>query len=606
MAERGRIIVLDFGSQYTQLIARRIRELGVFSEILPSETPSGELKAKGIILSGGPASVYEPDAPEYDPKIFTLGIPVLGICYGMQLIAKELGGTVTPGKIKEYGKTKIILKGKGSLFSGLNDTETVWMSHGDTVTRTPEGFEVTGLTKDNLIAAMSNEAGKVYAVQFHPEVTHTPNGMKLISNFVFNICGCSPDWTMENFIKRKKDEIRSEVRNKNVLVLVSGGVDSAVTAALLSESVNKDNLYALYIDTGLMRKGETESVSSLLKSLGLKNMIIADCSHDFLSALNNVSDPEEKRRIIGDKFMEIQEREIKKLGLSDVLLAQGTLYTDMIESGKGVGDKADKIKTHHNVASLMVEKLRGEGKLIEPINEIFKDEVRKVGELLHLPEEIIWRHPFPGPALAVRMICGRFDKDETFDGAATQVTKIAENHNLSGYLSPIKTVGVQGDQRTYRNLALLKGGMEWGSIKSACEEIVRKLKPVNRVAYIVKSKLEPDQKRFESPQPLWIEKKNLDLLRDADHIVSRSIRKFALEKKISQMPVILFPGPENPWIAIRPIKTEDFMTAKPLEIGEEFPVQCLKEIAEQVMNLKRIDGIVYDVTDKPPATIEWE
>lgn len=605
MERIDKITILDFGSQYTQLIARRIREMGVFSEILPSESLAEKVSSKGIILSGGPNSVYDKEAPKCDKKIFELGIPILGICYGMQLMASMLGGKVVKGYVKEYGKTNIKIKRNDGIFSGLKNREMVWMSHTDIVIDIPNGFEITGMTENDLIASMVNESKRLYAIQFHPEVTHTQNGIKILQNFVFNICKCSPKWTAKNIIECIKMDIIKTVGCKNVIVFVSGGVDSSVTAALLSQSLDKKQIYAMYIDTGFMRKGEAQYVKALFNSLGLKNYVIKNCSNEFIALLKGVCNPEEKRRLIGNKFIDIQKSELERLSMKDAFLAQGTLYTDMIESGKGVGKKADKIKTHHNVASDVIDSLRKRGKVIEPLSKLFKDEVRKLGNALGLSDNIIQRHPFPGPGFAIRIICGSVDIDENFHNIAMNVKSISEKYGFNGFLSPIKTVGVQGDARTYKNLAIIEGDIKWERVRNVCEDIVRNVDMVNRVVLIIRSKVTIRQDLIENPKLLRINKSTINLLRDVDFIANETIREFGLERKISQMPVIMFPGQNNPWIALRPIKTEDFMTAKPMEIGNDIPILCVERMAERIMRLN-IDGVVYDVTDKPPATIEWE
>ena len=394
------ILILDFGSQYTQLIARRIREAGVYSEIQPFNFPVDEIakiKPKGIILSGGPASVYENGSPQVDVKLFQLGIPVLGICYGLQLIAYKLGGEVDRFAKREYGKAILKIEKDDDLFYDLNSEITVWMSHGDALVKAPPGFEVIAQTENSPICVIRNREKKIYGVQFHPEVVHTEKGFEILKNFVYRICQCQGGWNAEFFIENEIKEIRETVKDKKVMCAVSGGVDSTVLAVLLNRAIG-ENLIAIYIDNGLMRRNEGKEIVEMFKQLGIK-VYYVDAGEIFLKRLRNVIDPEEKRKIIGHTFIEVFEQEAEKF--KDVeFLAQGTLYPDVIESTSYRGPSA-KIKTHHNVGGLP-EKIKF--KLIEPFRELFKDEVKRIGKALGLSDEILNRHPFPGPGLAVRVI----------------------------------------------------------------------------------------------------------------------------------------------------------------------------------------------------------
>jgi GMP synthase (glutamine-hydrolysing) len=498
------ILVLDFGSQYTQLIARRIRELGVFSEIQRFDFPIDEilkLKPKGIILSGGPSSVYEDGAPQVDEKLFELGIPVLGICYGLQLIAYKLGGVVDKFARREYGKAILRVIKDDDLFYGFNSQSVVWMSHGDALIKEPDGFEVIAWTDNSPICAIRNKDKKIYGVQFHPEVVHTERGDEILRNFVYRICGCKGEWNAEFFIEKEIEEIRKIVGDEKVICAVSGGVDSTVLALLLMRAIG-GNLIAIFIDNGLMREGEGEEVLKNFREIGV-NIHYVNASEVFLERLKGIVDPEEKRRIIGRTFIEIFEREAKKFG--DVkFLAQGTLYPDVIESTSYKGPSS-KIKTHHNVGGLPE---RMNFKLIEPFRELFKDEVRKIGKSLGLSDEILNRHPFPGPGLAVRVV-GEVTKDKLEILRKADKIFIEEIKKANLYdkiwqafavLLPIKTVGVMGDERSYEYVVALRAvssqdGMtaDWfrlpyDLLERVSNRIVNEVKGVNRVIYDITTK----------------------------------------------------------------------------------------------------------------------
>ncbi|RKY67335.1 MAG: glutamine-hydrolyzing GMP synthase, partial [Candidatus Latescibacterota bacterium] len=396
--------VLDFGGQYTHLIANRIRRLRVYSEIVSPDSDSDRLRNfKGLILSGGPSSVYDADQPSFNPNLFDLSMPVLGLCYGHHLMAQRLGGEVRPGRTKEYGTAQLEIREKTGILEGLEDSETVWMSHGDYVAQAPPGFRVTGSTVSCPIAAMGDPERNLYGLQFHPEVTHTPKGMRMLENFV-TLCGCERNWTMGNYIESSLQAIRDRMGDRNVFLFVSGGVDSTVAFVLLEKALGAKRVYGLHIDNGLMRKNESAFVRDSLLEHGFTNFRVVDAGPDFLSALRGVVHPEEKRRIIGTQFIEVRDRAMEQLGLDPEqwILGQGTIYPDTIESG---GTKnAAVIKTHHNRVAL-VEELIAQGKVIEPLSQLYKDEVREVGERLGIPKSLVWRHPFPGPGLGVRALC---------------------------------------------------------------------------------------------------------------------------------------------------------------------------------------------------------
>ncbi len=498
------ILILDFGSQYTQLIARRIREIGVFSEIERFDYPIEKIvqnKPKGIILSGGPSSVYEENSPQVDKALFELGIPVLGICYGLQLIAHKLGGEVDRFAKREYGKAVLKVIKDDDLFQGLDSNSIVWMSHGDALVKAPPDFEVIGVTENSPICAIRNKKMKIYGVQFHPEVVHTEKGLEILKNFVYKICECKGGWNANLMVENLVMELKETVGDKKVICAVSGGVDSTVLAVLLNKAI-EENLVAIYVDNGLMRKGESEKVVQMYKKLGI-NVHYVDAGEIFLKRLKGVTDPEEKRKIIGKTFIEVFEKEAKKF--KDVeYLAQGTLYPDVIESTFHKGPSS-KIKTHHNVGGLPE---RMNFKLIEPFRELFKDEVRQIGKALGLDDEILNRHPFPGPGLAVRVI-GEVtsekleilrEADKIFIEEIKRAGLYEKVWQAFAVLLPVKSVGVMGDERSYEYVIALRAvtsvdGMtaDWARLpyellEKVSARIVNEVKGVNRVVYDITTK----------------------------------------------------------------------------------------------------------------------
>jgi GMP synthase (glutamine-hydrolysing) len=495
------ILILDFGGQYTQLIGRRIREANVYTEIVPFNTPAEKIRAmqpKGLILGGGPASVYEADAPISDPEILKMDVPVLGICYGMQLLGKELGGRVEPASHREYGSRELDSIKQSSLVHGMG---RVWMSHGDRILEPPPDFEVTARTQ-NTIAAMENPDRKVFGVQFHPEVTHTENGDALLRRFVFDICRCQGDWTLGSFIENSIDRIRKQVGLGRALCAISGGVDSTVAATLVSRAIG-DRLIGVFVNTGLLRKNEFEKVLSMLQNNLHLNVRGIDASDRFLNMLAGVSDPEKKRKLIGNEFIRVFEEEAEKIGAVDFLV-QGTLYPDVIES-ISVKGPSQTIKSHHNVGGLPEHMHL---KLVEPLRELFKDEVRRVGLELGLPEDMVWRQPFPGPGLAVR-IMGEITPEgvrmlqEADDILISEIKKAGLYRQIwqsFGVLLPVKSVGVMGDIRTYEHTLAIRAvhssdGMTADWVRLPYElmgvisnRIVNEVKGINRVVYDITSK----------------------------------------------------------------------------------------------------------------------
>ena len=509
-----KVLILDYGSQYTQLIGRRVRELGVYSEIVSGEAALGTEALKdcvGIILSGSPFSAYEEGAPAPHASLYECGLPILGVCYGIQKMTLDSGGSVERLPEREYGRKPVFLLEKGrrnALFAGVGKEFSSWMSHGDSILEPGQGWEVIAESEGGIAAALAHTSLPRWGVQFHPEVSHCEFGLKILENFVLGVCGAGKAWSMKAYLDREAEKIKAKVGADPVLLLISGGVDSTVAGAFLLKVLDPGQVFLLYIDTGLMRKAESDEVMKNLASLGARHLHMADAGPEFLGALKGEADPERKRRIIGDLFITIQEKEVARLGIPDAYLVQGTLYTDLIESGKGVGKKAQVIKSHHNVRSPLVEKKREQGRVIEPLDRLYKDEVRVLGRLLGLPPHVVGRHPFPGPGLGVRIL-GEVTKEKCDILREADAVYIAELKERGLYdkiwqafcvLLPIRSVGVAGDERKYGYVVALRAvvsedGMtadvypfEPKDLIAISSAITNKVPAIGRIAYDISSK----------------------------------------------------------------------------------------------------------------------
>ncbi len=595
-----KIIVLDFGGQYAHLIANRVRRLGVFTEIHSPAAPVSELAgASGIIYSGGPSSVYADDAPEYNPDILNINVPKLGICYGHQLMASQLGGMVKPGKVKEYGIASLELKDANHpLLKGIPAESPMWMSHGDSVSQLPAGYRIIASTKDCPIAAVAHDERRIYGIQFHPEVTHSRYGMQLLDNFI-SICGCQRTWNMKSYMPLISEKIKREVGNRKVFLLVSGGVDSTVAFVLLNKVLGTERVMGLHIDNGMMRMDESQKIIEFLKAEGMHNLQVVDATNAFLSQLEGITAPEEKRKRIGATFLTVKDEEMRKLNLepNEWMIAQGTIYPDTIESG---GTKnADLIKTHHNRVKEVMD-LMAQGLLLEPLADLYKDEVRMLGEELGIPHNLVWRHPFPGPGLGVRLLCtdgkGQFATNDDVEG----LSKYLKDNNIEGCVLPVKSVGVQGDGRTYAQPFLLTTkNLSWKQCEYFSTELVNRFKVINRVIWQVGA-ISDDMPQLVAQ---YATKDQFDMLRKFDNICTEFLQENNLYDKIWQMPVVLTPlrVQDKPCIVMRPVNSSEAMTANFAEIDQN--------LLEGLWNRFVADGagsLWYDVTHKPPGTIEWE
>ena len=608
-----KILVLDFGGQYAHLISRRFRNMGYFSEIAMPDIDENEIKSnvKGIVLSGGPASVYDKNAPYFNNQILKLDIPILGLCYGHQLIVKEYDGIVENTGKGEYGFTVLNKEVDSPLFKHVAFPTQVWMSHSDTVKRIPEGFESIGSTLNCDFAALHNIDKKIFTLQFHPEVKDTVDGDKFLNNFA-HICKMKKNWDSTKLLDGIKEYILTDVKGgKNVLLFLSGGVDSSVAFAVLTEVLGQDRVLGLYINNGFMRKNETDLIKKRYQKAGFKNILFEDFGAAFLKAVENVVDPQEKRKRIGETFLKVRDEVIEKLDLKEDewLLGQGTLYPDIIESG---GTKhSNIIKTHHNRVE-GIKQLLEKGLIVEPLKELYKDEVRVLGRKLGLPDVIINRQPFPGPGISINLLCSKGSISDINDFKnvfkkleAVDLNNIIVNKRYKLSLLPVKSVGVQGDFRTYSYPAVLEleDGLDnfigWDIIEKISSAITNSIKEVNRV--VLKLFVKKECRLIEA----YCTRDRLDMIREVDDIVMGEIKNKNKYDEIFQHLTINIPyasSNNSCSIVLRPVVSEDVMTAR----FARFEIELLEKIIKKINKLDFVDSLYYDITNKPPATFGWE
>lgn len=623
---RSKIVVLDFGSQYAHLIAKRFRLLGFYSEIaLPSADISVFSDAKGIVFSGGPSSVYDEKVPEFNSEILNLDIPILGLCYGHYIVQLGYNGKVGKADVGEFGFASLKLNEnvKCPLFKDIEQVQQVWMSHQDGVLQMGEGFEVVGSTKDTPYAATQNLQKKRFSLQFHCEVKDTPCGNKIFENFA-HYCGMEKNWDQDTILQVILDNIKKEAKNHNVLLFLSGGVDSTITFALLNKALGQDRVLGLHIDNGFMRKNESANVKKAYNKFGFTNFIVEDASESFLKAIYKLTDPQKKRMAVGENFITVRNEVVAKQNLdeSNWLLAQGTLYPDIIESG---GTKnSNTIKTHHNRVQ-GIQELIAKGMIIEPIKDLYKDEVRAIGKKLGLDDELVMRHPFPGPGLSINVLCSNgimsdADKAE-YEKAKEEFNNIKVDQfcedctkNMQKLVLPVKSVGVQGDFRTYRFPAVLsfeklENGFyhipkKWEKIEAASSNITNKASLLNRTVIRLWQNPEISDSDMKL-QEGYCDKQRLDQLREVDDIMLTELHKNGWYEKIFQHLTIDLPyasSPKRASFVLRPVCSEDVMTAR----FAHLPLEMLNTIIEKISKLDFVDALYFDATNKPPATFGWE
>lgn len=605
--DHDRIAVIDFGGQYAHLIANKIRRMHVLAEIRQPEDPvSAYRDCKGIVISGSPALSSHGDDAGFDPAFLDLESPVLGLCFGHQQIARHYGGRIEHTQ-REYGFTRLRVQGCSPLLQGLGPDEIVWMSHGDSVTELPEGFEEIGTSIDadgtpHRNAAIANERLRRYGFQFHPEVDDTEHGEAMLHNFVFRICGCTPSWTMDRYLAEQLECIRNTAGDRGVFLLASGGVDSTVCAALIGRAIGPEKLHLLHVDNGLMRKNESRNVIAEFERVGLdRNLHFVDASDTFLRALMGRIEPESKRRVIGETFVRVFEQESRRLDLQPMLLGQGTIYPDRIETGGT--RRADVIKTHHNRVPI-IEQMIAAGKVIEPLHDLYKVEVRELGEQLGIDPALLWRHPFPGPGLGVRLLCSDGSPPASHDPARSQppLDAIVGPAGLHGMVLPLRSVGVKADLRSYEQPVLLWGNAPHDKLLELASHLYARVPNVNRCILDLSGR----GVRQATPVAASVTRARLDLLREADDLVMRALERHGVLRTIWQCPTVLAPisldGHGTELVIVRPVLSERAMTARPAPL----PEALIDEIRDPILALPGVTGLALDLTTKPPGTIEWE
>ena len=629
--KREKIIVLDFGSQYAHLIAKRFRMLGYYSEIaLPTASLDVFENAKGVVFSGGPSSVYDDDAPEFNSQILTLDIPILGLCYGHYIVQTGYNGKVGKADVGEFGFATLKFNdgmngnnAKCPLFKNIDGDQQVWMSHQDGVLQLGEDFETVGSTKDCPFAATQNLEKKRFSLQFHCEVKDTPCGNQIFQNFA-DYCGMQKNWDQDTVLKYIIENIKKDAGNKNVLLFLSGGVDSTITFALLNKALGQDRVLGLHIDNGFMRKNESANVAAAYKKFGMTNFITEDASQSFLDAIAGLTDPQKKRMAVGENFITVRDRvvEAQHLDPNNWMLAQGTLYPDIIESG---GTKnSHTIKTHHNRVQ-GIQELIAKGMIIEPVRDLYKDEVRAIGKKLGLPDELVMRHPFPGPGLSINVLCSNGEMSDKDKEELVLAQKELDNITLDMFcenctadlkrsILPVRSVGVQGDFRTYRFPALLTFADEGDGFYhfpgkreklEACSSTI-----TNSAKYINRTCIKLFQRTGIADSDLKIQKgyttkERLDQLREVDNIVLTELHKSGWYSKIFQHLTIILPyasAPDHSTFVLRPVVSEDVMTARFAMLDKEL----LQTIVHKIAELPFVDALYFDATNKPPATFGWE
>lgn len=601
------IAVVDFGGQYAHLIATKVRRQGVLAEIRqPEDSIDAFAGYRGIIISGSPSLASQGEDSVYTKEIYDLDVPIVGFCFGHQEIAKHYGGTVVHGG-REWGKADLHLAGDHQLFQGLGPVEQVWMSHYDSVTAVGPEFQEIGFTAtaegspEHRFAAIGSDSLKRYGLQFHPEVDDTIHGDEMIRNFVLEICGCRASWSMDEFVAEQEDAIRRQVGDRSVFLLASGGVDSTVAAVMLGKVLGPERLHLLHVDNGFMRKDESRQVIALFERLGFgNNLHFVQAGDTFLTALEGVVEPEEKRRIIGETFVRVFQQEAERLGIESHLLGQGTIYPDTIETG--ATKRADTIKTHHNRVPI-IEQMIAEGKVVEPLADLYKVEVRELGERLGVPHELLWRHPFPGPGLGVRLLCGTGVEDrEGFDEIEPLLRELGREVGLEALPLPVRSVGVKADLRAYEHPVLLSGSAGWDTLIDAASRATAEVPGINRCIW----NLGPRAPATVRPLAATATRERFDLLREADQMVMDGLSRHGLYDEIWQCPTVLVPlqfdDDPGELVVVRPVQSQRAMTASAVEL----PVALLNELRDGILGLSGVSGLALDLTSKPPGTIEWE